>query len=413
MIKHLAVVDQVGNPGGGNRFIRCLLPALKTVRPDIEITFFSNKPSLKRDQMNLELENANITIKYLHTKILRIARIINEVGNMTNLYFNNSPYRLPSALMSILRHEIETKILNYDLAFFAWPFLMLCPSLKCPMVATFHDFNFKYYFAGNLTFNPFQQYVLEHETPLWLKRSLPVVSTYFMANELKKFYPEFADKTEVIHLASLSTQTSIPEEESKRIVFNELSIEGDYILYPTNTCSHKNIGPLIEAISILNKMNHNVKLILTGPRTKRISGHSSAIGVELVKTNQDVIGLDYVSNLQMDALIQCARAVVSTSLYEAGNGPGVDAWARAVPVAMSNIPPFIEHIERQNVKAQIFDPRNPQDIANKIDAILSNPQKAKEEALHSQQAMKKLTWQKVAEGYLSVFDKAMKKEGGK
>jgi glycosyltransferase involved in cell wall biosynthesis len=108
----------------------------------------------------------------------------------------------------------------------------------------------------------------------------------------------------------------------------------------------------------------------------------------------------------MDALIQCARVVVSSSLYEAGNGPGVDAWARAIPVAMSDIPPFIEHIKVQDVKAQVFDPRNPQDIANKIDAILSNPEKATEDALYSQSVLKNFTWEKVAEKYLAVFNKA-------
>jgi glycosyltransferase involved in cell wall biosynthesis len=74
---------------------------------------------------------------------------------------------------------------------------------------------------------------------------------------------------------------------------------------------------------------------------------------------------------------------------------------------MSNIPPFMEHIEIQDVRAQVFDPRNPIDIANNIAAILNYPQKAREDALYSQQAMKKITWEKVAEKYLSVFDKAI------
>jgi glycosyltransferase involved in cell wall biosynthesis len=407
MIKRLAFVDQVGNPGGGSRFIRCLLPALKKVSPNTEIVFFCNKSSIARDKLHLEFTEAGIIIRHLHTEIIRIAHLIYFIMSKMKLYTNKQPYLLSSLIMKLLRFEIETRILNFDLAFFPWPFLMLCPNLKCPMVATFHDFNFRYYFAGNLTFNPFQQYLLDHETPFWLERSFPVVSTHFMANELKKFYPWVTNKTEVIHLASLSTQTSISEKEAKRIVSDELSIEGDYILYPTNTCAHKNIGPLIQAMSILRKMNRNIKLILTGPDTKRISGHSSEIGVELGKIDQDVIGLDYVSNLQMDALIQSAKAVVSTSLYEAGNGPGIDAWARAIPVAMSNIPPFIEHIEVQDVKARVFDPRDPLDIANKIDAILSEPQRAREDALYSQQALKKLTWEKVAKKYLSVFDKAI------
>lgn len=407
MINRLAVVDQVGNAGGGNRFIRCLLPALKKVSPKTEIIFFCNKSSIARDQMHHELTEAGISIRHLHTEMIRISNLISVITNKSKTHINRYPYLLPSLGMKLFKFEIEKKISNFDLVFFPWPFLMLCPDLKCPMVSTFHDFNFRYYFSGIFTFNPFQQYLLDRETPLWLERSFPVVSTHFMHNELEKFYPEAAYKTEVIHLASLSTQISISEEEAKRIVFDELNIKGDYILYPTNTCSHKNIGSLIQAMHILTKIHRNIKLILTGPSTERISGHSSEIGIELGKKDQDVIGLGYVSNAQMDALIQCAKVVVSSSLYEAGNGPGIDAWARAIPVAMSDIPPFIEHIKIQDVKAQVFDPRNPQDIANKIDAILSDPERATQDALYSQNAMKKITWENVAEKYFAVFNKAI------
>jgi glycosyltransferase involved in cell wall biosynthesis len=410
MIKNLAVVDQVGNAGGGSRFIRCLLPALKQVSPDTEIVFFCNQSSIARDNLHHELTCAGITIRHLHANVIRNADLIYSLTSKIKLFTNKQPYFLSSFLMKLLRSEIETKISNFDLAFFPWPFLMLCPNLKCPMVATFHDFNFRYYFTGNFTFNPFQQFLLDQETPIWLKRSFPVVSTYFIDSELKKFYPDAAHQTEVIHLASLSVQNPVSDHEARVIVSNDLKIDGDYILYPTNTCAHKNTGPLIQAMSILKNMNHNIKLILTGPNTRRINGHSSEIGLELGTKTPDVIGLDYVSNAQMDALIQCARAVVSSSMYEAGNGPGLDAWVHAVPVAMSNIPPFIEHIEVQDVKAQVFDPRNPQDIANKIDAILSNPQKAKADALYSQQALKKITWKNVAEKYFNVFNKTIMEE---
>jgi glycosyltransferase involved in cell wall biosynthesis len=86
----------------------------------------------------------------------------------------------------------------------------------------------------------------------------------------------------------------------------------------------------------------------------------------------------------------------------------LEAWIRGVPVAMSNIPPFLEHLEVQQVKAEVFDPREPQDIAKKIAAILNHPEKALEDARQSQMALKKLTWEQVAENYLAIFDRAIK-----
>jgi glycosyltransferase involved in cell wall biosynthesis len=105
----------------------------------------------------------------------------------------------------------------------------------------------------------------------------------------------------------------------------------------------------------------------------------------------------------MDGLIQCAAVVVNASLYEAGNGPGVDAYGRGAPIAMSNIPSFTEHLDILGIRAQIFDPRSPEDIANKILAILENPEGGGSNPGQSQGVLGGITWDKVAKAYLSVF----------
>ncbi len=66
-------------------------------------------------------------------------------------------------------------------------------------------------------------------------------------------------------------------------------------------------------------------------------------------TPQNIYGLGYVDNVEIDGLIQSAHIVVNSSLYEGGNGPGFDAWSRGIPVAMSNIPPFLEHVAYHDV----------------------------------------------------------------
>jgi glycosyltransferase involved in cell wall biosynthesis len=259
------------------------------------------------------------------------------------------------------------------------------------MVGIFHDFNFKYYFTGTYTFNKWQLEMLRVEIPKWIQCSTPVVSTYFMANELKKFYPESRDKVKVVHLAPMSTLTKVTTAEANKNVSN-LGINTNFILYPTNLCSHKNIGPLLSALLILKNLNHDISLVLTGPGTEIINGHACEIGIEIGKKDQDVFGLGYVTNTQMDSLIQRASVVVSTSLYE---------------VAMSNIPSFLEHIKVQDVRAEIFDPRSPVDIANKIHNILSNPEKAQTDAAHSRKAIEKISWAQTAEKYLDIFDESI------
>jgi glycosyltransferase involved in cell wall biosynthesis len=186
-----------------------------------------------------------------------------------------------------------------------------------------------------------------------------------------------------------------------------MGVRFPYVIYPTHLTVHKNLGPLLVAISILEKRGHDVSLVVTGSGTQAASGRACPYGVVRGVLPPNVLGLGYVTNRQMDALIRCAAVVVSSSLYEAGNGPGLDAWARGVPVAMSRIPPFLEHVEVQGVRAKLFDPRDPRDIADKIGEILSEPARAREDAMESLLRIREITWKKTAEEYFSVFDQAV------
>jgi glycosyltransferase involved in cell wall biosynthesis len=243
--------------------------------------------------------------------------------------------------------------------------------------------------------------------PLWLASSTPIVSTQFMKSEVEKFYPEFGHKVKVVPIAPMSNLFSKEIEEAKEIV-KKMGISKNYILCPTQTTGHKNAGPLIGAQSLLKKRGYSTVLVFTGSGTEGINGRSCDIGIERDRTPQDTYGLGYVANEQIDALIQCAAVVVNPSLYEGGNGPGFDAWGRGVPVAMSNIPTFIEHLLAHDVRAEIFDPRSSQDIADKLESILSNPAKAAKDVAHSKDAIRQFTWERTAEGYLNVFEEVLK-----
>jgi len=409
----IAVIDHIGNYGGGSRVTRALLPALKTVRPELEITYFGNGASILREGIGAEFSRAGISVEKLKSVLLSSKGILNisitaRAFKYFQMYFPEYLHHLPYIISGEVHREVEKKVRGYDLAFFTWPFFISLPKLDCPIIGIFHDFNYKYYFSGSYIFNRRQQERLNREVPQWLAKVTPVVSTNFIANELKKFYPEYSHKSKVVHLASMSMLNPIEDQEAAEIV-RHLGLTSPYILYPTNLAPHKNLGPLLASLPIMRQHGHDPLLVLTGPQTERIRGRACEIGVELRSGNQDVIGLGYVSNREMDSLIQCATAVVSSSLYEAGNGPGVDAWLRGIPVAMSNIPAFLEHLEVQGVLAEVFDPRSPYDIAMKIGAILANPEKAKIDARYSQAALQKYTWEDTASKYLKIFDDVLKK----
>lgn len=400
----VAVIDQNGCLGGMARYLRALLIHIKNLRPTLEITLFVHVHDKAQNELIDDFSSHGIHVKKLNFGLLHRIRGVRGIQRRLENFLQHFPPFLSGAS----HKEIEAAVQNYDLAFFNLWYNMRCPNLKCPMLGIFHDFNFRYYFSGHPIFSPRDTQLLFEETPKWLERCVfPIVSTHFMMDELKKFYPAYASKARVIHIAPMNS-LSCPTLDEAQTIVRQLGIPANYILYPTNYNPHKNLGSLLGAVARLKKQYRDISLVVTGVGTSFFNGRLCETGIEIQEEPQDVFGLGYVSNQQMDALILCAKVVVSTSLYEAGNGPGLDAWAKGVPVAMSNIPAFQEHVDILGVRAEVFDPRSAEDIAGKIGKILASPEKARQDALHSQEMLQKLDWASVAKKYLEVFDAAVR-----
>ena len=305
-----------------------------------------------------------------------------------------------SAVAARAEAEIARAVTDADLAFFPWPYWVEPPRVSCAVAATIHDLNFKYFF-GTQIFSTTDVALLDGQIGRWASNAASVASSEFMADEIAKHYPS-AHSTSVIRLAPFASPdrngSTPPSDEARRL--------GRYVLCGTHLTVHKNLGALIAAQAILRSRFPDVRLVITGAGTEAATGQSTAIGSFVTPSDPDVIGLGYVSNERIDALIAGAAVVVNPSLYEAGNGPGVDAWSFGTPVAMSDIPAFREHLPALGVQAALFDPRDPADIAAKISDVLEHPEEWSVRAAASKVAIGARSWDDVAKDYLSVFDRA-------
>lgn len=405
-------MNHVVNAGGGARYDRALLIAIKQIRPDIDITYFAPGNKLKLEGIYEELSDAGINIEPVSHAMPLLTRILRSIKYWVPqsgfLYGDHLVGRILNDIKKRVKRSLSVthKLNSYDLVFFTWPYFMDCPDLKCPMFFIPHDFNYKYFFGSHIYRKELVD-ILTHQHELWLEKAMPIVSTHFVANEIGKFFPKYKDKVSVVHLAPFSLSDHSEEKISE--IVQKLGIDYDYILYPCNTTYHKNLGVLISAVHILNQRGKNIKLVYVGYDTQEIKGKAHYVGVESNDKDFDVIGLGYVSNDAIDALIKRAKAVVNPSLYEAGNGSGLDAWMQGTPVAMSDIPAFTEHMQIQGVRARVFDPKNPHDIAEKIEWILDNPKQAKEDAVYSKKKIREWSWENVARKYIQIFENGIKK----
>ena len=397
----ILVVDQQLNLGGGLRFITNLLMSIKRNRPDWQIDFFCNKIRLDEYADSNDLNDCiNIVqLKSLLPKNYYLYKINTLIKKFLALAFAN--YNHNYLFDDVLKKEIEDISKNYDLAYFPWPFLLKSPDLKCKKVATFHDFNFKYFFGTHI-FSRRNLNLLNDEIPKWLNNTSPVVSSYFMKNELLKFYPNSPD-VHVIHLPSLNSfkiDINLDTDEVFNKKYSFLS-QIPYIVCPVHLTPHKNLGNVISAFSILNRLSIKVRLIITGHSTEVIKGISSEISLILNSDdsfrNNDVIGLGYLSDSEMYYLIKGAFAVLNASLYEAGNGIGLDAWSLSVPVIQSNIPSFNEHLEIQGYQAFTFDPKSVNSIVGAISDCIDKTEIREKYQLESSLISLNYNWDKTYE----------------
>lgn len=400
-VRRIAVVDPVGNLGGGTRFLRKLLPEFRRVRANLDVRFFGHPASLAREDLGRELVAAGVKVETLRwtanvspSSRSVVARLRFKARRIAGLESRDASL----AARNRAARELELLSEDADVMWFAWPYWIDPPRLKRPAIATIHDLNFKYFFGAQI-FSVADASLLERQIAAWTERASIVTSSQFMADEVRRFYPS-SREPRVIRLAPFVSANLDAEASRRATEF------GRYVLCGTHLTVHKNLGPLLAAHAIVRQRFPEVRLLLTGAGTEAATGQATGIGTIVQAAPADVVGLGYVSHDQIDALISGAAVVVNPSLYEAGNGSGVDAWSLGRPVAMSDIAAFREHVEVQGVRAKLFDPRDPGDIAAKIIEILANPVAASEAAAMSRNAMSHRTWADVAADYLSAFDAA-------
>lgn len=392
-IQKLAVVLQCASTGGW-RYVMRLLEGLRNQRPELEITCYLGAPV----QVTFAADRPGEFLTQLGIRVaswpeLPEAPPVGKFRPVRKWRYQKSQ----SNYQQWLKH-----LDDYNVVFFAWPYWLQCPETNAKVVFIPHDFNYLHFMgAFNVTPSDAARQKRLHED--WLQRGTPIVSTQFIADELHRGFPDSTVIPRVVPLARLSDQAQLGSDESVNLI-RGLGIEGDYLLSVNNTAYHKNIGQILGAFYYVLEKHPELKLVLVGHNTEGASGNlRTPWYVDLGSTPSQVVSLGMRSDREVAALIQQSRLVLNASLYEAGNGSGLDAWALGAPVAMSNIPPFREHLETLGVQAELFHPRCCFSIADAINRVLENQSRAAEMINVSRRAMLQYTWDDVARQYLEVF----------
>lgn len=169
-----------------------------------------------------------------------------------------------------------------------------------------------------------------------------------------------------------------------------------YVYYPANPWPHKNHQRLLEAFSLVN--DPELHLVFTG------HGHVPLPG----DSEKRILRLGQVPKHDLPGLYRQAVGLVFPSLYEGFGFPPVEAMACGCPVAASGIGAIAEVC---GDAALLFDPTDPEAIAEAISRVASDSTLRSELSLAGTTRAAQFTWRRSAERHLEVYRAAVASSG--
>jgi glycosyltransferase involved in cell wall biosynthesis len=161
---------------------------------------------------------------------------------------------------------------------------------------------------------------------------------------------------------------SIDDNKDKLDVNKKYNIPKNYIFYPAQFWPHKNHVNLLYAIKIIHKKYQiELSLVFTGSDKGNKKYVKEVVGS--LYLSKQVYFLDFVPQSDLHALYSNASMLAYVSLCGPENLPPLEAFTAKCPVLASNV----SGSEEQFGNSVLFcDPKNPNDIADKIYELYSN-----------------------------------------
>ncbi len=210
------------------------------------------------------------------------------------------------------------------------------------------------------------------------------------------------DKVHAIPLAA-SEEFFLPQDDSAlQAVKTKYSLPSDYAFYPANTWPHKNHTTLLKALHVLReKYGDKLPCVLTGVER---GGHNALVkAVQELDLAGQVRLLGHVETGDMPLLYRGARLLIFPSLFEGFGLPLLEAMASECPVVCSNSTSIPEVVGNA---ALLFDPRDPEAIADAIHRVLTDEELRHRLIRAGRERCRHFSWERTARETLKILEEA-------
>ena len=215
-------------------------------------------------------------------------------------------------------------------------------------------------------------------------------------NDIIKAYGVLEDKISVVYPGIKIGKDSKSEMRTSTLK-EKFGIDEDFILFVGTLQPRKNIEKLIEAFSMLK--NKNIILVVVGKKGwmfEKIMSAPQKFGV-----SDRVKFLHSVTDEELPIFYKNAMCFVFPSLYEGFGLPVLEAMQYGCPVLTSNVSSLPE---AGGDAAIYFDPQSVEDMAEKINRVVSSQKTREEMVKKGLEQIKKFSWEKSAEKTIKLLE---------
>ncbi|QQG40432.1 MAG: glycosyltransferase family 4 protein [Candidatus Levyibacteriota bacterium] len=230
--------------------------------------------------------------------------------------------------------------------------------------------------------------------------------TSYSVNKAKKIFTiSQASKNDIIKLYGISEGKVIvtyPGVRHKTAMQNskikeKYGIKEDYILFVGTLQPRKNIVRLIEAFSKIQ--DKDIDLVIVGKKGWMYEDILQA--PKKYNVENRVKFLEFVSNEELQEFYKHAVCFILPSLYEGFGLPILEAMQYGCPVITSNV----SSLPEAGGEAAIYvNPEDVDDMAKKIEMVISNKKIQEELREKGYKQAKKFSWERAAKETLKVLE---------
>lgn len=200
--------------------------------------------------------------------------------------------------------------------------------------------------------------------------NLIVTDSEFSESEIIKYTGIDKDKITTLYLG-FNPVKKILKQDEKELTRKKYNLPQKFILFVGNVKPHKNLKNLLHAYDILIRKKITSKLVITGSREGFITADSEMDVLLDDNKNlaENVLFTGYVDQKDLINMYELADVFVLPSYYEGFGIPPIEAMIAETPVIVSREASLPEICGDAVLYCDAF---RPEDIAEKIEMVLTN-----------------------------------------